>query len=316
MALPDPLLDRFRADLAATGANVSAVRLGVAVSGGPDSLALLLLAPAALPGRVAAATVDHGLRPAAADEARLVAALCAERGIPHETLTVSVDQNGDGLQAAARIARYATLEAWRQRHGLGLIATAHHADDQAETLLMRLNRGAGVGGLAGIRAANGRLVRPLLGWRRAELEALVVEAGIVPLRDPSNADPRFDRVRMRQALAQASWISVASLAKSAANLADAAAALDWMTERLAAERITAEGDALVLDPRDLPVELVRRLLLAAIARLDPAAAPAGPALDRALAALHAGGRASLGALLLQGGPLWHLAAAPPRRSPG
>ena len=311
---PDPaLLHRFRAPLGWIDALAAPV--GIAVSGGPDSLALLLLANAAWPGRIRAATVDHQLRPEAAAEAAFVAAICAERAIPHAILVPESPITGS-LQNAARLVRYALLESWRAGQGALCMMTAHHADDQAETLLMRLNRGAGVGGLAGIRAANGRLVRPLLGWRRAELEALVVEAGIVPLRDPSNADPRFDRVRMRQALAQASWISVASLSKSAANLADAAAALDWMTERLAAERITAEGDALVLDPRDLPVELVRRLLLAAIARLAPPAAPAGPALDRALAALHAGGRASLGALLLQGGPLWHLAAAPPRRSPG
>jgi len=311
---PDPaLLHRFRAPLGAIDA--SPAPLGIAVSGGPDSLALLLLADAAWPGRVRAATVDHQLRPESAAEAAFVAAICAGRDIPHAILVPETPITGS-LQNAARVARYALLERWRAEEGALCVMTAHHADDQAETLLMRLNRGAGVSGLAGIRETNGRLVRPLLGWRRAELEDLVAAAGIVPLRDPSNADPRFDRVRTRQAIAQASWISVASMAQSAANLADAAAALDWMTERLAAERIAAEGEALVLDPRDLPVELVRRLLLAAIVRLDPAAAPAGPALDRALVALHAGRKASLGALLLQGGPLWRLAAAPPRRTPG
>jgi len=125
--------------------------LAVAVSGGPDSLALMLLAHA-VPGlTVTALTVDHGLRPEAAEEARFVAALAAARGIAHHILPVRVEDCGQGVQAAARAARYAALGGWCASAGVGLLATAHHADDQAETLLMRLARGAGVGGLAGIR---------------------------------------------------------------------------------------------------------------------------------------------------------------------
>ncbi|WP_245653923.1 tRNA lysidine(34) synthetase TilS, partial [Novosphingobium rosa] len=123
--------------------------LGLAVSGGPDSLALLLIAHAALPGRVAAATVDHGLRPESAAEAAEVARICALLDVPHATLEVSVEDGN--VQAQARDARYAALAAWTEQEGLCALATAHHADDQVETLVMRLNRASGVSGLAGVR---------------------------------------------------------------------------------------------------------------------------------------------------------------------
>src|SRR3954471_22113406 len=185
----DPrLLDRFADDLAGLCGGESGL-LGVAVSGGPDSLALLLLAQAAAPGRVRAATVDHRLRPDSASEAAFVASLCAERRIPHATLPVEVSRGGKGLQAAARKARYAALGGWMRRNGIATLLTAHHADDQAETLLMRLNRGAGLGGLAGIRAAapfsaggeGSRLCRPLLGWRREDLARIVRDCGLTPV---------------------------------------------------------------------------------------------------------------------------------------
>jgi tRNA(Ile)-lysidine synthase len=143
----------------------------VAVSGGPDSLALLLLAHAAMPGLVEAATVDHGLRSESADEAAFVAEICGKLGVPHATLKVTV--GAGNLQAEARAARYAALAGWMAERGLAALATAHHADDQAETLILRLNRGSGVAGLAGVRArglvpgTRLPLLRPLLGWRRA-----------------------------------------------------------------------------------------------------------------------------------------------------
>jgi tRNA(Ile)-lysidine synthase len=208
--------------------------LGLAVSGGPDSLALMLLAHAALPGRIAVASIDHGLRPEAAGEVALVERLAGERGIPFPAITL-VPQPGN-LQAQARAGRYAALAEWAQASGLGALATAHHADDQAETLLMRLNRGSGLAGLAGVRAASRiegsevPLLRPLLGWRKAELEAVVAVAGIIAVQDPSNANPDFDRAAIRARLAQADWLDRAQLAASAAHIAEGWQALQWYAE--------------------------------------------------------------------------------------
>ena len=206
-------------------------RLGLAVSGGADSLAMLLLAQAAIPGEFEAATVDHSLRAESAREADFVAGLCGALGIPHAVLRVEV--GAGNLQDEARAARYAALGAWAEERGLTALATAHHADDQAETVLMRLNRGSGLAGLAGVRArgkvpgGSVPLIRPVLGWRRAELAEIVARAGIVPVNDPSNADSRFDRVRIRAALGEADWLDPAAIAASAAHLADAEEALDW-----------------------------------------------------------------------------------------
>ena len=205
-------------------------RLGIAVSGGPDSLALLLLAHAALAGEVEAATVDHRLRPESAEEAAAVGAVCHELGVPHAILPVEV-QPGN-LQANARAARYEALSRWAAARNLDALATAHHADDQAETLLMRLNRGSGLSGLAGIRASTSmpgstrRLLRPLLGWRKAELEIVVRARGIEAVRDPSNENEDFDRVRIRKALAECDWLDPLRLARSAALLAQVEEALD------------------------------------------------------------------------------------------
>lgn len=301
---------RFRADLLALIVDAD-VRIGLAVSGGPDSLALTLLAHAACPGRIAVATVDHGLRAESADEARFVADICAARGIPHSTLTINVTVVGDGLQAAARAARYAALEGWRIHNGCAFIATAHHADDQAETLLMRAVRGAGVGGLAGIRARNGAIIRPLLGWRRAELVAIVDEAGITAIDDPSNRDSRYDRSRMRARLADAPERDVRGLATAAARLADAAEALEWMTGRLWNERISIDDGVVRLDPAGLPAELVHRLVRRALATLGYRGRP-----DRIaplIARLGSGQSASIGAIIARPGALWTFSPAPPRR---
>jgi len=304
---PD-LVARFSADASPPDGMV-----GIAVSGGADSLALLLLAAAAWPGRVIAATVDHRLRVESADEAAYVAEICARLGVEHETLVPVAPITGS-LQAAARGARYALLDAWRARHEAGCIMTAHHADDQAETLMMRLNRGAGLGGLAGIRRVNGFVVRPLLGWRRTDLAAIVAATGIAAVADPSNTDRRYDRVRIRAALADADWVDAHGLAASAAHLADAETAMAWMAARMFETHVAVDGDALVLDPSGLPEELIRRLLLAAIARIDPLADPSGPALDRLLLTLRASGQASMGAALCRGGARWRVYPAPPRRA--
>ncbi|HEX8061818.1 MAG TPA: tRNA lysidine(34) synthetase TilS [Allosphingosinicella sp.] len=320
-AAPHPdAVSRFRFDLEAV-AGTGPAPLAVAVSGGPDSLALLLLARAAWPERVRAATVDHGLRPESPAEAEAVARLCGELGVAHRILDVRVEVAGEGLQAAARAARYAALAGWMEAEGLTLLLTAHHADDQAETLLMRLNRGSGVAGLAGVRAAGTvpgsggrlRLLRPLLGWRRSELQALLDAAGVEAARDPSNSEERFDRVRFRLRLAEAPWLDPAALARSAALLAEAEAALEWTAAPLFAARAQVEEDIVTLRPHGLPPELLRRLVLRCLRRLAPGAKPRGEALAAFIARLDEGATATLCGVMASGGESWRFELAPPRR---
>lgn len=221
-------------------------RLGLAVSGGPDSLAMLLLAEAAIPGQFEVATVDHGLRPESAAECAAVADLCAGRGIDCEVLAVTVASGN--LQARARAARYAALGDWAERRGLSAIATAHHADDQAETLLMRLNRGSGLAGLTGVRerrfmpGSAVTLIRPLLGFRRRELAAVVAAAGLEPAHDPSNFDERYDRARIRKALAEMDWLDPVALARSASLLGEAQQAIEATAEQEWANCVVPEGE--------------------------------------------------------------------------
>jgi tRNA(Ile)-lysidine synthase len=305
---------RFRADLAAlAGPGLS--RFGVAVSGGPDSLALRLLAASAFSGCVEAATVDHGLRPESAAEAAFVAELCAARGIAHATLTGPAIQGN--VQAGARALRYRLLADWARERGLAFLLTAHHQDDQAETLLMRLQRGAGLAGLAGIRPRTeieGVIVlRPLLRWRRAALAELVAAEGITPVEDPSNRDERYDRARLRQRLAEADWLDPAAHGRSAAALAEADEALDWTVEQLIAERTDSVRDGLTFDAAGLPAELRRRALLRLLTLLVPADPPRGDAVQRLLAALEAGEIATLAGVRCAGGSVWRLSPAPLRR---
>lgn len=285
-------------------------KIGLAVSGGPDSLALLLIAARERPDRVRAATVDHGLRAESAAEAHAVAALCGELRVPHDILSVRVTGS---LQAAAREARYAALAEWCGEHGLDHLATAHHLDDQAETVVMRLARGAGLAGLSGIRpqrvlAPGVTLVRPLLGMRKAALEAIVTAAGVTPARDPSNDDPRFDRTAARRLLATADFLDPARIAHSAAIFAEAEEALTWTADQLAAARV--DGDW--LDPAGLPPELLRRLVKRQFARFG--VAPSGPELCRVIDAVSAGRATTLGGVKVSPGARWRFAPAPPRRN--
>jgi tRNA(Ile)-lysidine synthase len=300
--------ERFRLALQTLGVP-DGVELGLAVSGGPDSLALLLMAVDDRPGRVRAATVDHGLRPKARAEAEEVAAVCRERNVPHDILTVQVKGS---VQAGARAARYAALGDWCGQNGLAWLATAHHADDQAETVLMRLARGSGLSGLAGIRRSRllrpgVRLIRPLLDWRKAELEALADAAGLTPAFDPSNADPAYDRTRARALLAEAGWLSAARLARTADHLAEVEAALEWAVASIAEERIGADW----IDPHALPPELLRRAMLRLLAQHG--VQPSGPALARLTETLKAGKPATIGHLLLRSGARWTVSPAPERR---
>jgi len=310
-------IERFTADLDAL--LPSGKRVGVAVSGGPDSLALLLLAAAARPGLIEAATVDHALRAESRAEAQMVASICRKLDVPHAILPADWSEPPTAnIQAEARTMRYRLLAGWAEQLDLPALATAHHADDQAETLLMRLARGAGVRGLGGTRARRQlteavALIRPLLSWRKSELVALVEDAGLEPVDDPGNRDPRHDRSRVRQALEQADWADPARLAASASALRDADEALDWALAPLITARLRRDEDALIIEPFDLPRELRRRLLAAAFAELG-APAPRGPDLMRALDSLEAGQTVTLSGLKLEGGSFWRLAPAPPRRA--
>lgn len=290
----------------------ASLRFGVAVSGGPDSMALLAMAAHAFAGRVEAATVDHGLRPESAEEAAMVGQWCRSSGVPHAVLHPPQPLTGN-VQQWARTQRYAALDQWRADRGIDRIFTAHHADDQLETMLMRLNRGAGVNGLAGIRARQGHILRPLLGVRRAQLFDYASEHGLPFVNDPSNVDLRFDRAVIRRHLKEAEWLDPQSAVRSAAALAECEEALDWTVEDIAAAHVRREGEAWLLTRTDLPRELLRRLLLRIIAEAEPGAEPRGETLDRAIAVAMRGGQASLGGLLLKGGAVWKVRVAPPRR---
>lgn len=312
---------RFRDDLARL-VDIETVRLLVAVSGGPDSLALLLLASAALGARCQAATVDHGIRSAAADEAAFVARLCADRGIQHRILTGELPARVGrtaNLSARARALRYTLLEQHMAQVGANRLATGHHADDQIETVVMRLNRGAGVSGLAGIRAAGGRIVRPLLGWRRNDLATVVAACGIAAIDDPSNSDDRYDRARLRKALRDDPVLDAAGLVASASALADADDSLGWTARQLFGSECRSERGSIVFDVGDIPFELRRRVAEHCLRAIDPAIDMRGEALVRFVRALDTGRSAMLGGVKARVEPgidghfAWRFARAPARR---
>ena len=293
------------------GADPASLRFGVAVSGGPDSVALLLLMHAMQLGGLEAATVDHGLRPEAAAEADDVAHLCLLLGLHHDTLRSDAPLTGS-IQAEARALRYRLLEQWRAARGLDYVLTAHHADDQAETLLMRLNRASGVAGLSAIRARNGCILRPLLGWRRETLANICRTAGVSVADDPSNYDDRFDRARLRRQIAEVDWIDAAALARSAELLAGADEALDWVAEQAG----KSDNPAIIIDG-DWPDEIAWRIMRNHLFRFAGQAIGDQRQLLDAVAALRAGRKVSLGPLLISPDPkvgtCWRIMRAPPRR---
>lgn len=315
-ALPPAVVARFAAAVAAQRDDSRPARLALAVSGGGDSLALLWLASHAYAGGCVALSVDHGLRAEAAAECAQVGRYAVELGVAHHVLTLDSLPPGPGVQARARAARYRAMGDWCVTQGVGFLLTAHHADDQAETLLLRLRRGSGVAGLAGIRPhqqlAGVAVLRPLLGWRRAELHALL-PGHWQAADDPSNHDPRHDRTHARALLAREPWLQPLALAASAAHLADAEAALTWAAERAVATRVTASAAGLLLDVEALPFELRRRLLAHAIARFGEPAD--GGAVARLVQRLQAGGSGTLaGARVRVRTDSWEVTPAPPRRA--
>lgn len=248
-------------------------RLGIAVSGGSDSLALLHLLNDWGRAELFAVTVDHRLRPDSASEALHVAGHCVGLGIPHETL---VWQGWDGrgnLQAEARRTRYALIADWARDRGLGAVALGHTMDDQAETVLMRLAREAGLDGLSGMAETvvrhGVRFCRPLIGRRRGALREMLDARGVRWIDDPSNADEAFERVRARQVLAALSPLGIAAetIAASAACLGEARDALSDAAATFADDHAKVVAGDVILDRarlNGLPAELRRRVLAGAL----------------------------------------------------
>lgn len=264
---------------------------GIAVSGGSDSTALLLAASDVAQGKkvdLRVASVDHGLRVDAAREVAAAADLSTRLGFPHDALTLKLSP-GPNLQARARDARYDALAQWAKRTGRDAVLLGHTADDVAETLMMRLDRGAGIDGLARmaqVRRAGGCLwLRPALQHRRADLRAALAARDQGWYDDPSNNDPSFDRVAARQAIG-ALGLDIALLAASAQALDDARQSLATHAEDLARQHVREDrGDLLIdrlafaarhgRDPDPLP-----RIMLAALRWIG--GRPYGPRRDERL----------------------------------
>ncbi|WP_367648219.1 tRNA lysidine(34) synthetase TilS [Ruegeria arenilitoris] len=289
------------------------------MSGGGDSVALMhLLHEIAQAEQVDlfAATVDHGLRPESASEAICVAEQAAGLNIPHETLRWQGWDGTGNLQDQARQARYRLLTDWANRNDIPAIALGHTADDQAETVLMRLGRAAGVTGLSGmpwVRDQNGvSLLRPMLGITRQTLRGYLSRRGASWIEDPSNQDFKFDRIKAREALTglEPLGISAQSLSRVAENLAQAREALARYTQE-SARRVTAvDGGDVCVDRNGferLPAEIQRRLIVGITAWIaGPGYPPRGAAVDQAVAAVRDAKTLTLAGCLLipHGDKMW------------
>ena len=252
----------------------------------------------------------------------MVARLCDQIGIRHAILTAEWDGKPQtALQERARSERYRLLGQWAKERGISAVLTAHHADDQAETLLMRLNRGSGVRGLAAMRPVRSmdggvQLVRPLLGWTRAELGRVCADSAIQPVNDPSNEDHNFERVRVRKAIAEADWLDSEAIARSAGYLGDIDLALDWAADAEWSERVDESAAALCYRPGDAPREIRRRIVARAVCELATEGERKfrGYEIERLLDALPNGSRVTLRGVFCSGGAEWRFSRAPKRRS--
>lgn len=246
MATSPPTLSDFSERLDRLGPFETAPHVAVAVSGGPDSMALLLLAAAWAAGRGGTSTaliVDHGLRPEAGAEARAVAERCAARGLDCEVLHWDGAKPDAGIQEAARAARYGLLAGWCRANAVAHLLVAHHAGDQAETFLYRMGRGSGADGLAGMPSVTirdgVRILRPLLDVAPDRLRALLESEGVPWVDDPSNRDGRFARVAVRrriEALGERGF-GLAVFGEATAALGAVRAERERARARLAAEAV-------------------------------------------------------------------------------
>ncbi|OCX66173.1 tRNA lysidine(34) synthetase TilS [Thioclava sp. SK-1] len=246
-------------------------RVGVAVSGGSDSLATLLLL--AQSRQVAAVTVDHGLRPEAAQEASFVSALCARHAIPHEVLQWDGPAPTGNLMDQARRARLRLIAGWAKQNGIGHVALGHTLDDQAETFLMRLARRAGPEGLSGMRQRFEfdavMFHRPVLAHARSDLRAYLAAQGQVWVDDPSNDNRAYDRVKARHAMQALGpmGLDAAAISHVIGHIKQSEAALNGILAQFVTDHVeTPLGDVVIAQSgfSRLDHELRRRMMNAAL----------------------------------------------------
>jgi tRNA(Ile)-lysidine synthase len=280
--------------------------LVLAISGGPDSTALLVLASRWRKRRkkgpeLRAITIDHSLRPEARGEARAVKRLAASLGVPHRVLKWRAARPKAGLQEKARLARYGLLAKEARRVGAIHIVTAHTRDDQAETVLFRMARGSGLAGLGAMAGASPLTVadpglilsRPLLDIPKERLVATLRARGIAYAEDASNRDPRFTRVRWRNMMPALSQegLDAARLAMLARRLRRANLAIECVVDAAARHLQAEEPDGSITIARerlaDLPAEIALRLVGRAAGRLGREGQVELGKLERAMVALEA-----------------------------
>ncbi|HEV2561301.1 MAG TPA: tRNA lysidine(34) synthetase TilS [Rhizomicrobium sp.] len=258
----------------------------VAVSGGGDSLALMLLlaewADAQKKSAPIVLTVDHGLRPGSAKDAKRVAQIAKELGLKAHVFAWKGAKPKADIEAAAREARYRLMGEWCSTHGIAALYIAHTIEDQAETFLLRLARGSGLDGLSGMQSIASfpvagfdglSLVRPLLNVSRGSLRNILKDAGLDWLEDPMNDDPRFARVKIRKHWPEleALGLTPARIADAANHLARARQALEKATAELLARACRFEADGAVLDGAALtaaPREIGLRALASVLGQIS------------------------------------------------
>ncbi|OFE18859.1 tRNA lysidine(34) synthetase TilS [Humibacillus sp. DSM 29435] len=304
MAGPDPAVAATRLAVREHFADVpEGALLLVACSGGTDSIALAAALAFEAPRaglRCGAVVVDHGLQPGSDDVADEAATLCREMGLtPVEVVTAQVRTTGSGLEADARTARYAAINAAADRLGAALVLVGHTRDDQAEQVLLGLARGSGARSLSGMPVRRDRFVRPLLALPRATTLAACAAYGIEPWEDPHNSDDSFRRVRARRLLATLEADLGpgfgAALARSADLLREDADYLETLAVRARADLPDADGhpgvdlDALAALPRAIRTRVWRLLAAEAGAPLADVSAAHVESLDALLTSWHGQG---------------------------
>lgn len=252
--------------------------VGLAVSGGGDSMSLMWLAAqwageTLQPPKLTVLSVDHGLRPGSAEDANWVVEQAGALGLAGAIMQWRGAKPSTGVQARARQARYHLLLGWCIDNGAGALVTAHSLDDQAETFLMRLARGSGIDGLSAMRQLRQEriaILRPLLGVSGARLRRTLDAAGVRWLEDPANRDTRFERVRWRTTLAhlEQEGLAPAMIALSARRLARASQALEHATSKLEADVVEQDAKqasfrlaAVEGAPEELMLRLLKRLIM-------------------------------------------------------